>query len=53
MAVQRTYPVVYGGWLGVLIAVAVAIVCLVLWVTNQLDPKLAALIGALAVARLV
>ena len=46
MAVQtRSYPVVYGGWLGGLIAVLVIITVLVLWLTNQLDAKTALLIG--------
>jgi hypothetical protein len=41
----RTYPVVYGGWLGALIAILVIIACLVLWLTNKLDPQDALLIG--------
>lgn len=47
MAVQttRTYPVIYGGWIGGLIAVLVIIAVLVLWLTNQLDAKTALLIG--------
>lgn len=50
MAVQRPYPVVYGGWLGGLLAFLVLIACFVLWITNQMEPREALLIGALALA---
>jgi hypothetical protein len=50
MAVQRTYPVVYGGWIGGLIALLVLIACFVLWITNAIEPKEALLIGGLALA---
>lgn len=54
MSVQpRTYPVVYGGWVGVIIAILVIVACLVLWLTNQIEPKLALLIAATAVTRLL
>ena len=49
----RTYPVVYGGWVGGLIALLVLIAVLVLWLTNQIDPKEALLIGGLALAILL
>ena len=50
---QRTYPVVYGGWIGALIAFLVLVACFVLWITNQIEPKQALLIGGLALARLL
>jgi hypothetical protein len=55
MAVQttRTYPVVYGGWIGGLIALLVLIGVLVLWLTNMMEPREALLIGALALAILL
>lgn len=42
-------------WLtfGALIALLVLIAVFVLWITGQLEPKLALLIGGLAIARLV
>lgn len=43
----------YGGTIGLLIAALVVVACLVLWLTNQLDPKLAALIGFTALARIL
>lgn len=54
MSVQpRTYPVVYGGWIGVLIAILVIVACLVLWLTKQMDGMTALLIGATDVAILL
>lgn len=54
MATPRTYwTAPYGGVVGQLLAVLVIVACLVLWLTNQLDGKLAALIGATALARLL
>ena len=53
VAERRTYPVVYGGWIGALIAILVIVACLVLWLTNQIDPKEALLIGGLGVAVLL
>jgi hypothetical protein len=41
---------VYGGWIGGLIAMLVLIACLVLWLTNQMEPREALLIGGLALA---
>jgi hypothetical protein len=55
MAVQttRTYPVVYGGWIGALIAILIIVACLVLWLTNQIDAKTALLIGFTNIAILL
>jgi hypothetical protein len=54
MSTPRTYwTAPYGGAVGQLLAVLVIVACLVLWLTNQLDPKLAALIGVTALARLL
>jgi hypothetical protein len=55
MAVQttRTYPVVYGGWIGALIAILVIVACLVLWLTNKMDAQTAILLGATNVAILL
>jgi hypothetical protein len=50
MSVQRTYPVVYGGWIGGLLALLVLIACFVLWITNAMEAREALLIGALALA---
>ena len=50
MAAQRPYPVVYGGWIGGLIALLVLIACFVFWITNAMEPREALLIGALALA---
>ena len=49
----RTYPVVYGGWIGGLLALLVLIAVLVLWLTQQVSPQEALLIGALALAILL
>jgi hypothetical protein len=43
----------YGGAVGTLIALLVLIAAVVLWLTNQMDPKLCAFFGALALARLL
>ena len=55
MAVRSTrpYPVVYGGWIGGLIALLVLIAVLVLWLTQQISPQEALLIGGLALAILL
>ena len=47
MAVQqpRTYPVVYGGWIGGLLAGLLLVACLVLWLTGKIDAQTAVLIG--------
>ena len=49
----RAYPVVVGGWLGVLIAVLIIVAALVLWLTNQIDPKVALLIAGTNLAILL
>jgi hypothetical protein len=51
--VQRTYPVVYGGWIGGLIALLVLIAVFVMWLTNMIEPKLALVLGGLALAILL
>lgn len=51
--VERQYPTVVGGWIGALIAILVLVAVLVLWLTNQIEPKLALLIGGLALSRLL
>lgn len=43
----------YGGTIGQLIALVVLIAAVVLWLTSQMDPKLCAMFGALALARLL
>lgn len=54
MAVQtRTYPVVYGGWIGALIAVLIIVACLVLWLIGQMDAREALLIGFTNIAILL
>jgi hypothetical protein len=47
------YPRVYGGFIGALLAVLVLVGVLVLWLTNQIEPKEALLFGVLALARLL
>lgn len=54
MAVQgRTYPVVYGGWIGGVIALIVLIVVIVMWAIGQMDARQALISGALALAILL
>jgi len=43
----------YGGTVGLIIAGIVLIAAVVLWLTNQMDPKLCAMFGALALARIL
>jgi hypothetical protein len=55
MAVQqtRTYPVVYGGWIGGLLAGLLLVACLVLWLTGKIDVQTAVLIGGTDLAILL
>ena len=55
MAVERRvlWTAPYGGAIGTLIAIVVLIAAVVLWLTNQMDPKLCAMFGGLALARLL
>jgi len=47
------YTAPYGGTVGLVIAALVLVAAVVLWLTNQMDPKLCAFFGALALARLL
>lgn len=50
---RRLWVAPYGGTIGMLIALIVLVAAVILWLTNQMDPKLCAMFGALAVARLL
>jgi hypothetical protein len=47
------YTAPYGGSIGLVIAALVLVAAVVLWLTNQMDPKLCAMFGSLALARLL
>lgn len=49
----RSWPVFYGGLIGAILAILGLVAVLVLWLTNQLDPKLALLFSAAFLSRLV
>lgn len=54
MSETRQYWVApYNGIIGNIIAALVLVTAVVLWLTNQMDPKLCALFGALALAHLL